>query len=168
MKRPPIRKVDVLLACSSGGHLSQLLALQEAVGASSYLWVTENTSDSRSLLRDEPVVYAHSPAHRNLENGILRIAYAWLRNCLLALRLVARARPAVVLTTGAAIAVPFAWVARLTGARVVYVESLTRIESPSLCCRLISPVADRIYVQWPELIGAVPKGRYVGSILGSR
>ena len=168
MSPPGTRKVDVLLVCSSGGHLSQLLALTRAIGSSPYLWVTENTSDSRSLLRDEPVVYAHSPAHRNLQNGILRIASAWIRNCLLALSLVARARPEVVLTTGAAIAVPFAWVARLTGARVVYVESLTRIHEPSLCCRLISPVADRIYVQWPELLAAVPKGRYVGSILGSR
>ena len=62
-------------------------------------------------------------------------------------------RPKVVLTTGAGVAVPFAWVARLRGAKVVYVESLARIEGPSLTCRLIAPIATRRYVQWPELAG---------------
>ena len=49
-------------------------------------------------------------------------------------------RPAVIVTTGAGVAVPFAWIGRLLGARVVYVESLTRIEAPSLSYRLIRPV----------------------------
>ena len=42
-------------------------------------------------------------------------------------------------TTGAGVAVPFAWVARLRGATVVYVESLARIDGPSLSYRLIAP-----------------------------
>ena len=52
----------------------------------------------------------------------------------------------MVLSTGAGVAVPFAWVARLRGASVVYVESLARIEGPSLTYRLIAPIASRRYV----------------------
>jgi UDP-N-acetylglucosamine:LPS N-acetylglucosamine transferase len=77
---------------------------------------------------------------------------------------VAEARPKVVVTTGAATAVPFAWVARVRGARIVYVESLSRIDRPSLSCRLIAPVAARIYVQWPELLQALPRARYAGTV----
>jgi hypothetical protein len=69
-----------------------------------------------------------------------------------------------VVTTGAGVAVPFAWFARLAGARVVYVESFTRIDSISLSCRLIRPVADRVYVQWPEAAGLVRGARYVGNV----
>ena len=76
-----------------------------------------------------------------------------------------KARPAVVVTTGAATAVPFAWMGRLCGAKVVYIESVTRIHEPSLSCRLVAPVAERVYVQWPELQAAVRRGRYVGSVL---
>ena len=79
---------------------------------------------------------------------------------------VRRLRPRVLATTGAGVAVPFAWIARLHGAHVVYVESLTRIDTISLSCRLIRPVADRIYVQWPELRARVPKARYAGTVLG--
>ena len=89
-----------------------------------------------------------------------------LRNVGLALRVVPRMRPAVVVTTGAGVAVPFAWVGRLFGARVVYVESLTRIERPSLTYRLIRPIVSRTYVQWPEL--RLPGALYRGTVFDRR
>lgn len=152
----PVERPDVLLVCSSGGHLLQLLALRDAWGGFARTWVTFDKSDARSLLRGESVVFAHGPTNRNTRN--------LLRNLLLAWRLCRRTRPAVVLTTGAGVAVPFAWVGRLVGARVVYVESFTRIDTPSLSCRLIAPFADRVYVQWPELAPAVPGSRYAGNL----
>ncbi|MGH3103674.1 MAG: PssD/Cps14F family polysaccharide biosynthesis glycosyltransferase [Gaiellaceae bacterium] len=148
--------VEVLLVCSTGGHLLQLCALREAWAGLSRAWVTFDKSDARSLLADERVVFALGPTNRNLGN--------LLRNLVLAWRAVRRLRPKVVITTGAGVAVPFAWVGRLYGARVVYVESFTRITGPSLSCRMIAPVADRIYAQWPELVAALPRARYVGNV----
>ena len=60
---------------------------------------------------------------------------------------------------------PFSWVARLRGAHVVYIESLARIEKPSLSCRLLRPAADRIYVQWPELAESYDGARYAGTVV---
>ena len=71
------------------------------------------------------------------------------------------------LTTGAGVAVPFAWVARLRGAKVVYVESLARIEGPSLTYRLIAPIAERRYVQWPELARLLPGSRFAGNVFSA-
>ena len=121
--------------------------------------MTHRREDALSLLAAEEAVFAHGPTTRNVPN--------LLRNLLLAWRTVRRLRPRVLLTTGAGVAVPFAWVARMHGANVVYVESLTRIERPSLSGRLIAPVASRIYAQWPELAQAMPRARYVGSVLGA-
>lgn len=153
-------RADLLLVCSSGGHLVQLLALQSAWGSYSHVWVTFDKSDARSLLRDERVVFAHSPTNRSLRNLLRNLAVAWRT-----LRVV---RPRVMITTGAGVAVPFAWVARVKGVRVVYVESFTRIERPSLTGRLVAPVADRVYAQWPELTSAVPKARYAGNVFAGR
>ena len=102
------------------------------------------------------VVHAHGPTNRNLGN--------LLRNGALAVRVIRELRPRAVLTTGAGVAVPFAWVARLYGARVVYVESLTRIEGPSLSMRMIAPIASRLYVQWPELAPRVRRARFAGRV----
>jgi len=54
-------RVDVLLACSAGGHLLQLLLLRDAWEGRAHLWVTHNKEDARSLLADETVVFAHGP-----------------------------------------------------------------------------------------------------------
>lgn len=148
--------IDVLLVCSTGGHLAQLVALKETWEPFSRTWVTFDKSDARSLLAGERVLYAHGPTNRSLKN--------LLRNLVFATRALRRLQPNVVLTTGAGVAVPFAWIARLHGARVVYVESFTRIDEPSLSLRLIAPVADRIYAQWPELGQVFPRARYVGNV----
>ena len=147
---------DILLVCSSGGHLQQMLALRPAWEPYSHVWVTFDKSDARSLLREQRVVYAYSPTNRSVKN--------LLRNLVLAWRALGALRPRVILTTGAGVAVPFAWLARLRGVLVVYIESFTRIEGPSLTGRLVGPVADRSYVQWPELERVVPKARYAGNV----
>jgi UDP-N-acetylglucosamine:LPS N-acetylglucosamine transferase len=149
-------RVDVLLVCSTGGHLLQLVALREAWEDRTRAWVTFDKSDARSLLRGERVHFAHGPTNRNIPN--------LLRNLRLARRLVSQLRPKVVVTTGAGVAVPFAWIARLRGANVVYVESFTRIDGPSLSCRMIAPVATRIYAQWPELAASYRRARFRGNV----
>jgi UDP-N-acetylglucosamine:LPS N-acetylglucosamine transferase len=154
-----VKAADVLLVCSSGGHLLQLLALRPAWESYSHVWVTFDKSDARSLLKDERVVYAHSPTNRSVKN--------LLRNTVVAWRTLREVRPRIVLTTGAGVAVPFALVARLRRVPVVYVESFTRIERPSLTCRLVAPLAERIYVQWPELTRAVRKARYAGNVFAN-
>lgn len=147
----------LLLVCSCGGHLMQLLELREAWEHTPHTWVTFDKADARSLLAGERVVYAHGPTNRSIRN--------LLRNVLVAHRVLRRERPAAILTTGAGVAVPFAWLGRLRGVPVVYVESLTRIDELSLSARMIAPVADRLYVQWPELNGALGRARYAGQVL---
>lgn len=153
------RRADLLLVCSSGGHLLQLVALRDAWQQSSRAWVTFDKSDARSLLADERVFFARGPTNRSVKNLLRNLAVAW--------RVVGEVRPKLVITTGAGVAVPFAWVARLRGATVVYVESLARIDGPSLTYRLISPIAARRYVQWPELAAALPRSRFVGNVFSA-
>ena len=151
------KRIDVLLVASSGGHLLQLLSLESAWDGLVHRWVVEDTVDARSLLPGEDVLRIGFKTERS--------AVGLLRGLLVAARVLARLRPAVVVTTGAAPAVPYAWLGRLSGAKVVYIESITRIEELSLAAKLIAPVADRLYVQWPELVASRRDARYVGAVL---
>lgn len=150
----------ILLVCSSGGHLMQLLALRSAWESFDRVWVAFDKPDTRSLLADERVLHAHGPTNRNVAN--------LLRNLRLAVRTIRAERPAAILTTGAGVAVPFAWIGRLLGVPTVYVESFTRIDQLSLSARLISPVASRLYVQWPELAAAAPRLHFAGNLFVQR
>ena len=153
---PARERVDVLLVCSSGGHLLQLFALRDAWESFTRTWVTFDKSDARSLLAKEDVIFAHGPTNRSLKNLLRNLVVAW--------RVTGRLRPRAIVTTGAGVAVPFAWVGKLRGARIVYVESLSRIDGPSLSYRLIAPIADRRYVQWSELARALPGTRFAGNV----
>jgi beta-1,4-N-acetylglucosaminyltransferase len=138
-----------MLVCSSGGHLLQLFSLEGAWRDRERLWITFDKSDARVLLAEERVIHAFGPTNRNVGN--------LLRNARLAWTLLRRERPAAILTTGAGVAVPFAWIGRALGVQVLYVESVTRIEEMSLSGRMIRPVAERVFVQWPELTATDPK-----------
>lgn len=159
MRSAPPDRADLLLVCSSGGHLLQLVALRESWARFSRAWVTFDKSDVRSLLAAEQVCFANGPTNRNIGNLLRNLVVAW--------RVVRAVKPKVMLTTGAGVAVPFAWMARLHGAKVVYVESLARIDGPSLSYRLIAPVAERRYVQWPELASTLPGARFAGNVFSA-
>lgn len=150
--KPPER---ILLVASPGGHLLQMLALEPAWRGLRRTWVTLTRPDATDLLAAEDVVFAHGPTERNIPN--------LLRNLWLAWRTVHRCRPDVILSTGAALAVPFFIVGRLYGSRLVYVESLTRVNELALSGRLVYPLTDSFFVQWP--MGVPPrKAIYAGSI----
>ena len=152
------RELDLLLVADGGGHLFELAGLRDVWRQFSRAWVTPGGGDDAGYLDGETIFRAHGPTTRSVTNLI--------RNAVLAWRLVRKLRPAVVLATGAGLCVPFAWVGRLLGARVVYVECSGRI-GVSLSCRLVAPVANRIYVQWPDAIPLVPGAHYAGSIFFS-
>lgn len=148
--------VKALLVCSPGGHLLQMLCLQPAWNDLARVWVTLEAADSDHLLRDERVVLARGPTNRSVGALLANLRLAW--------RIVRRERPDVILSTGAALAFPFFLAGKLHGARLVYVESLTRIRGLSLTGRLVYPLADAFFVQWPEAAGP-RRARFEGGLL---
>lgn len=135
------RRPRALLVCSPGGHLMQMFCLQPAWEEVERTWITLEAPDASYLLRGERTILARGPTNRSLRALLANLGLAW--------RVVRRERPDVILSTGAALAVPFFLVGKLFGARLVFVESLTRIEDLSLAGRLVYPLADAFFVQWP-------------------
>lgn len=132
----------VLLVCSSGGHLAQLMRLGPWWKAHDRAWVTFRKPDAESVLSGERVWWAFHPTTRHLRNT--------LRNTRLAWRVLRVERPDVVVSNGAGVAVPFFVLARLMRLRTVYIEVYDRIDSPTLTARLCHPFTDLFCVQWPE------------------
>lgn len=147
----------VLLVCSPGGHLQQMLALRPAWEGFERAWATLPSADVSYLLREERVTLAHGPTNRSARNAVRNLAVAW--------RVIRRHRPDAILSTGAGIAVPFFIVGRLLGVRLVYVESVTRTESISLSGRMLYPLASRFFAQWPESAESLRRAEYAGAVL---
>ena len=147
----------VLLVCSPGGHLVQMLSLEPAWRGLEAKWVTLPGADVDYLLEGQDVVLAKGPTNRSVTKLIRNFRIAW--------RTIRDYRPDVILSTGAALAVPFFIVGRLHGHRCVYVESFTRIHGLSLAGRLVYPFANAFFVQWPSLTKRFRKAMHVGSIV---
>lgn len=149
--------VRVLLAGSTGGHLSQLYALRPWWSEHDRHWITFDKPDARSLLAGESITWAFHPTTRNIPN--------LLRNFGVAAKTLRRFRPDVVVSTGAAVAVPVFYLARLLNIRTVYIEVYDRIDTATLTGRLCHPVSDLFLVQWEEQLKMYPKATVIGQLM---
>jgi len=113
--------------------------------------------DAVSTLKNERVYWCYYPTNRNITN--------LARNSLLAWRILWAERPNLIISTGAATAVPFFYLAKLFRAKTVYLEVYDRIDSPTLTGRLVYPVTDKFLVQWREQQAFYPKAVLVGELL---
>jgi len=154
-KSKKIKKLG--LVCSSGGHFLQLYSLKDFWTGIDHFWVSFERDDTRSLIGSETKYWAYAPTNRNVINCV--------RNFFLAIKIFLKEKPDLLLSTGAGVAVPFIYGARLFGIKTVYVESLTRVKDLSLTGKLIYPIVDVLLVQWPELDKKYKKAKFAGQVL---
>lgn len=148
--------MKICLVGSSGGHLTHLHMLEPFWKDKDRFWVTFDKEDARSLLREERVYSCYYPTNRNLKNLIRNTRVAW--------QVLRRERPDLIISSGAAVAVPFFWLGKLFGAKTIYIEVFDRIDKSTLTGRLVGPVTDRFVVQWPQMVSVYPKAIYLGSL----
>ena len=107
-------------------------------------------------LGNETFYPCHYPTNRNLKNLI--------KNTILAFNILRKERPDVIISSGAAVAVPFFYLGKLFGAKTVYIEVFDRIDAPTLTGKLVYPVTDKFIVQWEEMKKVYPKAINLGGI----
>lgn len=149
--------MKLCLVCSSGGHLFQLHVLKDWWQKHERCWVTFEKTDALSLLKKEKVYWAYSPTTRNIKNLI--------RNAYLSLKVLWRERPDIIVSNGAAVAVPFFYIGKLFGCKLIFIEVYDRIECSTLTGKLVHPIADVFILQWEEQRKFYSKGKVLGQIL---
>jgi UDP-N-acetylglucosamine:LPS N-acetylglucosamine transferase len=100
---------------------------------------------------------SHHPTTRNIPNLV--------RNTVLACRLLLRERPAVVISAGAGVAVPFFVLAWLMRIPTVFIEVYDRVDTPTMTGRLCGPFTTRRLVQWQSQLEFYPDAHLVGPLL---
>ena len=152
-----ISKAKVCVPTSSGGHLTHMRMLMPVLErAADRFWVTFDKEDANTALAGERVYHCFFPTNRNVRNT--------LRNTALAVRVLRRERPDLIVSSGAAVAVPFFLIGKLLGAKTVYIEVFDRVDAPTLTGRLVRRFTDLFVVQWPEMTRVYPGSVDLGSI----
>ena len=152
-----LSKAKVCIPTSSGGHLTHMRMLMPVIRqAADRFWVTFDKEDANTALAGERVYHCFFPTNRNLKNTV--------RNTLLAIKVLRRERPDLIVSSGAAVAVPFFAIGKLLGSKTVYVEVFDRADAPTLTGRLVRRMTDLFVVQWPEMEKVYPGSVNLGSI----
>ncbi|WP_139903740.1 PssD/Cps14F family polysaccharide biosynthesis glycosyltransferase [Clostridium thermarum] len=149
--------MKICLVGSSGGHLTHLYLLKDWWKEQERFWVTFDKEDARSLLKDEKKYWCYYPTNRNIINLI--------KNTFLAIKVLRKEKPDIIVSSGAAVAVPFFYIGKLLGAKLVYIEVFDRIELPTLTGKMVYPITDKFILQWEEQKKFYPKGIYLGGII---
>jgi len=152
MARPGSQRV--LAVASSGGHWAQLRRLEPAFAGHDVAYLTTHPGHRAEVA---PARF-HTVADANRANKP-----ALLRSALKILWILARERPDVVISTGAAPGYLAIRGAKLFGCRTVWIDSVANVDELSLSGRMASTRADLCLTQWPHL--ADGRVRYRGAVL---
>lgn len=148
--------MKICLVGSSGGHLTHLYMLKPTWEQYERFWVTFDKEDARSILQGEKVYPCYYPTNRNLKNLIRNTVVAW--------KVLRKEKPDVLISSGAAVAVPFFYLGKLMGKKLIYIEVFDRVDKPTMTGKMVYPIVDEFIVQWEEQLKVYPKAKNFGSI----
>ena len=57
------------------------------------------------------------------------------------------------------------FLAKILGAKIVWIDSITNVEKISLSGRMVRYIADLFLVQWPELLSKYRKVEFAGTLI---
>lgn len=144
------RKVRVLFVCSSGGHLDQLLALLPAPATVDIAVAT--------FLKPDAVGKVSRMRHYGLYWPTNRSLKALLINFVKAAHILWAERPNLIVSSGAAAAVPFFVAGKLFfRTKNVYIECIDRIDIATLTAKLVRPYTDLYLCQWDSQLPTFPR-----------
>lgn len=155
LKKQKAKKKKLLFVSASGGHLEQLLMLKPLMEKYDSAVVSEKTQ-----IRNKNVDYSMIQAGAKQKPIILRM----LINIIIALFIFIKERPTHVISTGGIIGVPFVYLSKITGTKIIFIETFARIDDTTRTGRFMYKHADLFIVQWKSLLRHYPNAVYGGSI----
>lgn len=145
--------MKLCLVCSHGGHMTELLELQEAWATHDQFFITYFSD------RAKP---GRTYEFKNLTK------YPWHVFVMLwqTLRILHQEKPDWIVSDGAEIAIPVFIAAKLLGIQTLFIESFCRVQTPSFTGRILYPLSDVFLVQWESLLPHYgKKARYAGAVI---
>lgn len=159
-------KLRLLVVLGDGGHTAEVVRLIEQLGPNydyHYLITASDCISESKVTISGPVYYIVRP--RAKDERIWRVAWNLVYSFWQAAWLLYRIRPHAVLGSGPAVMVPVALLGRLFRAKIVYIETASRVTELSRTGKIMLGVADLFFVQWEQLQEIYPRTIFAGRLL---
>jgi beta-1,4-N-acetylglucosaminyltransferase len=150
--------LKICFAASSGGHLEQLMMLYPMMKKNESFILTEKTNyqfNSRVLKHYDVV---------QINRRELTFYFKFIILFVQTLIILLKEKPDVVISTGALATVPMCLLAKLFRKKLIFIESFSKITSPTITGKLLYKHADLFLVQWKDMKKFYPDAKYGGGI----
>ncbi|WP_455714727.1 PssD/Cps14F family polysaccharide biosynthesis glycosyltransferase [Anaerosporobacter sp.] len=148
----------ICFAASSGGHLEEISRLKEIEKEYSSFLLTEK-GNFNELDFTEKVIYV-SQINRREKLFVFKFIALFFKS----FQILIKEKPDCIISLGALATYPICLLGKIMGKKIIYIESFSRVDAPSLSGKLMYRIADLFIVQWRELLEYFPKAVYGGGI----
>jgi UDP-N-acetylglucosamine:LPS N-acetylglucosamine transferase len=149
-------KLRICVACSTGGHMVQAKQLAPVYEKYDHFFFTFSGGLANEMKKTDRI--------RTIPNIVRHNPLSWIIGALSSAYITLVERPNIVITTGAGIVVFLCIFSKLLGAKLIFIESMAKVEKPTLTARILYPFTDLFFVQWPGLLRYFPKAKYAGRL----
>jgi len=134
--------MKICIACSGGGHLSQAITISKAIKGHEIYFVTCPLPHLKEGVGNFQTYFVVDP-----HVSILK----YIKNLFQSIKILLKKKPDVIISTGSGIAIASCLTGKLLGAKIIFVESGSRVVTPSKTGRLLYRYSDMFLIQWETL-----------------
>ena len=151
------RNLKLCLACSIGGHFTEMLELKDVYEKYEHFFVTNPGKQTISILKNKKKYFMPERKGKKMN---------FLKQFFLSLKILLIEKPDVIITTGSGDMFWICVLGKLFRKKIIYIESFARVTNPSKFGKFvyIFKFADLFIYQWEKLKRHYPKGVYGGWI----
>jgi beta-1,4-N-acetylglucosaminyltransferase len=150
--------LKICFAASSGGHLEQLMMLYPMMKNHKSFILTEKTKYKFSA--NDIKAYDVTQINRREFLFVIKLLILMIESLIIFLK----EKPEVVISTGALATIPICLLSKLFRKKLIFIESFSKITSPTITGKLMSKIADLVIIQWADLKRFYPNAIYGGGI----
>lgn len=153
------RKLKICFCASAGGHAEEILKLKPLAKKYDCVFFTEKSGFTD--LSFAAKTYTVPQVNRKETLVIFKMVLITIKS----LSLLLREKPNVLISSGALATIPICALAKLFNKRIVYIESLARVDKLSLTGRFMKGISNLYIVRSKNLLKFVPAAKYIGNLL---
>lgn len=150
--------MKICLAFSPGGHFTEMRRIMDAFKDHDICFATIEAESTKDLTN---VCYLKD----TLGSTKIHMFFNMLIVAIQSLRIILKENPRVIVSTGADVTIPLCYLGRFFGAKVIFIESVCRVNDLSPTGKITYPIANLFLVQWKKLTKKYGKAEYWGTVL---
>ncbi|MEN3052253.1 MAG: glycosyltransferase [Candidatus Methanosuratincola petrocarbonis] len=157
----------VLITAFGGGHTGVALACLKKIGGDVCFVVLNNDDLTKMKLTSLGFRYSQIIEPRGLGENIASpsVIAKFFLNALQAIKILMKEKPEIVISTGPNPSIPISFIAKIFGKKLINVEAVDRVLSPSITARILSWIADETWVHWSMQMLWFRNSRLIGPLL---